>query len=96
MAERVREGKYRVGVLESRRRRHPDAEVGVVKGEVINESRGLWKHHDFVKKSKWYVYEKREYLADYADRSGTFSLRIPTIVSEHGSKSDAISSIGRI
>lgn len=90
MTERYKAGMYLVGEKEAQRR-EPKAEVGVVKGEVANETRSLGLDaHMGMAKTSWFVFETTEYLYNYADRSGTGVLDVTRMISEEKTKKEAV------
>lgn len=92
MPERVQSGQYVVGEKEDTRRRDPPKTIGVIKGEVANETRrGGFSRILGLSKSKWYVYETVEHLREYHDRSGTGVLNVVSLEYECSSKSEAVS-----
>lgn len=90
MPERIQSGQYKVGEKEADRR-DPPKTIGVIKGEVANETRGSgFSRIMGVSNSKWYVYECVEHLRQYHDRSGTGVLIVASLEHECDSKSEAV------
>jgi hypothetical protein len=91
MSERLKPGHYRIGRIEDTHHRDPPKEVGVIKGEVANEtSRAGFNRIMGLSKSKWYVYEFMEHRRQYHDNTGTGVLDVASLEFECSSKSEAV------
>lgn len=92
MAELIQAGQYLVGHYENTPRRDPPKKIGVIRGDVANDSRDSgFRRILGLSDSKWYLYEGIEEIRQYHDRSGTGVLMVVNLVGEYSSKSDAVS-----
>jgi hypothetical protein len=92
MAELIQSSHYKVGVVEDTPRRDPPKTIGVIRGDVANETGSNGFHRILgLSETKWYLYESVEYLRQYNDRSGTGVLNVATIKGEFSRKKDAVS-----
>jgi hypothetical protein len=97
MATLVRNGQYLVGEVTDTPRRDPSKKVGVIRGDVANESRDSgFQRVMGLQSSKWYLYEVEEYIRQYDDRSGTGVLIVATIKDSFSSKGDAADEAERL
>ena len=91
MAEKVQPGQYIVGEYENTPSRDPPKTIGVIRGDVANESRdGRFHRIIGLSDSKWYLYEGIEEIRKYNDRSGTGVLMVTNLIEEFSSKSSAV------
>lgn len=91
MAELIQAGQYLVGHYENTPKRDPSKKIGVIRGDVANNSRDSGFHRILgLSDSKWYLYEFVEETRQYDDGSGRGVLMVVNLVGEYSSKSDAV------